>query len=172
MNARPYDEIAALFRSQYLEMVRVSYLLTSDRELAEDLVQEAFVRVWQRWGRIRRGESVVFYLRSAVVNLSRDSLRRRLIERRHRAVEEGTPPASPDSQIDLARALRRLPSGKRACVVLRYYVDLSEEETARVLGVTVGTVKSQTFKALRQLQETLAPGDPFSSQRASEGGER
>jgi DNA-directed RNA polymerase specialized sigma24 family protein len=91
------------------------------------------------------------------MNLARNSLRRRLLELRHRVrvpalvVHHDRP-----VQLDLQRALARLPLRKRACVVLRYFADLTEEETAAALGVSVGTVKSQTHKALAQLREDLA----------------
>lgn len=172
MKAGSQDEIAHLFQEHYLELVRLAFLLTSDRELAEDLVQEAFVRTIQRWRRIHRYESAPFYLRTTVVNLTRASLRRRLVEWRYRAREVPLADSGSDSHVDLQRALARLSSRKRVCVVLRYYVDLSEEETARVLGVSVGTVKSQTFKALRQLQRSLSGTEGVSQQRsAPEGGE-
>jgi RNA polymerase sigma-70 factor (sigma-E family) len=173
MRTHPHDEVACLFQAHYLELVRLAFLLTSDRELAEDLVQEAFVRVWQRWRRIRRPESAAFYLRTTVVNLARTSLRRRLVEFRYRASEVAWPQGVSDSRIDLTRALAKLSSRKRACVVLRYYADLSEEETAHALGISVGTVKSQTSRALRQLERILPePNVVTRLEEAPEGGER
>src|SRR5262249_41660684 len=94
-----------------------------------------------------------------VVNLARRSLRRGLQERQAWSGIGGPRSADPGSDIDLLRALARLPERKRACVVLRYYLDLSEADTATVLGVSVGTVKSQTAKAVVRLQALLAePG--------------
>src|SRR5258707_4885340 len=99
------------------------------------------------------------YLRARVVNLARRSVRRMLRERRAWRDADDRRSADPGASVDLVRALARLPAGKRACVVLRFYLDLSEADTAAALGVSVGTVKSQTAKALRRLRRLLAePG--------------
>ncbi len=152
------DALALLYERHYAELVRLAFALTSDWGLAEELAQEAFVRVWRSWGNIRDQQSAPAYLRTTVVNLARRSLRRSLQERR--AWSDADPrSADPGESIDLLRALARLPARKRACVVLRFYMDLSEADTAAALGVSVGTVKSQTAKALRRLQRLLAdPG--------------
>lgn len=152
--------IAALFRDRYPAMVRLAWLLTSDRAAAEEIAQEAFIRTWRAWDRIEREGAESAYVRAAVVNLARSSLRRRLLEMRHRAAGEPERPSEPDAagRLDLARAVRGLPPRQRACVVLRYYEDLTEQETARLLGVSAGTVKSQVHKALRTLERRL--GEP------------
>jgi RNA polymerase sigma-70 factor (sigma-E family) len=140
-------------------LVRLAYLLTSDGALAEELAQEAFVVVWRAWDRPRSTEEVVGYLRGTVVNLARMSLRRRLLEARHRlAPERAQGAGDPTGRLDLERAIGRLPLRKRSCIVLRYFADLSEEETARVLGVSVGTVKASTHRALRDLERHLKAG--------------
>src|SRR5262249_58791811 len=104
----------------------------------------------------------------------RGSLRPRLQDRRawRGADDPGT--ADPGASVDLLRALARLPTRKRACVVLRYYLDLSEADTAAALGVSVGTVKSQTAKALWRLQRLLAePGPaPAPPPQRGQGGAR
>jgi RNA polymerase sigma-70 factor (sigma-E family) len=167
-------EVAALFHAHYPGMVRVGYLLTGDRALAEELAQEAFVRTWRRWGQVRSHEAAAAYVRATVVNLARMSLRRRMLEIRHRAamatreVASDEHPAS--TRIDVRRALLRLPLRKRTCLVLRFYADLSEEETARVLGVAVGTVKSQTHRALKLLECYL--GEERSTGEGGAGHER
>ncbi len=153
------EALALLHECHYAELVRLAFALTGDWGLAEDLAQEAFVRVWRGWGNIRDQQSAPAYLRTTVVNLARRSLRHRLQERR--AWSGIGDPRSADSgtDIDLVCALARLPARKRACVVLRYYLDMSEADTAAMLGVSVGTVKSQTAKALQRLQALLAePG--------------
>jgi RNA polymerase sigma-70 factor (sigma-E family) len=151
--------VVVLYERHYAELVRLAFALTGDWGLAEDLAQEAFVRVWHGWGTIRNPQAAPGYLRTTVVNLARRSLRRRLRERQAGPAPGDPPPADPGEAIDLLRALARLPAGKRACVVLRFYLDLSEADTAAALGVSVGTVKSQTAKALRRLQRLLAdPG--------------
>jgi RNA polymerase sigma factor (sigma-70 family) len=92
-----------------------------------------------------------------VVNLSRSALRRRLLELRHQhpTGQEGHE-VDPVARLDIARALAGLPAGKRACVALRHLVDLSVEETAAVLGISTGSVKSQTHKGLRLLEVALS----------------
>jgi RNA polymerase sigma-70 factor (sigma-E family) len=164
MNADPTDpggradQIVALFELHGEELLRLAYLLTSDRELAEDLVQEAFVRAWRSWGQLRREASAPAWLRVTLLNLTRSSLRRRLREwRTHVAGQEhSAPDVDPALRIDLDRAVAALPLRRRACIVLRYYADLSERDTAAALGISVGTVKSQTAKALRQLERALS----------------
>lgn len=150
------DALVLLYERHYAELVRLAFALTGDWGLAEELAQEAFARIWHRWGNLRDQQAAPAYLRTTVVNLARRSLRRRLQERRawRDAGDPGS--ADPGESIDLLRALARLPARKRACVVLRFYLDLSEAETAAALGVSVGTVKSQTAKALRRLQRLLA----------------
>jgi len=159
--ARPSrrEALALLYERHYAELVRLAFAMTSDWGLAEELAQEAFVRVWRSWGNIRDQESAPAYLRTTVVNLARRSLRRKLQERRAWSSARDPRSADPGESVDLLRALACLPSRKRACVVLRFYLDLSEADTAAVLGVSVGTVKSQTAKALRRLELLLAePG--------------
>jgi RNA polymerase sigma-70 factor (sigma-E family) len=152
------DEVAHLFAQHAAGLLRLAELLTGDRALAEELVQEAFVRSWRHWHRLRENGSALAYVRQTLVNLVRDSFRRRFRETRQRML---TPPAATtvepdvDRRVDLERALARLPLRKRACVVLRFYADLSEEDTARTLGISIGTVKSQTHKALGQLARDL-----------------
>jgi len=133
------DALALLYERHYAELVRLAFALTSDWDLAEELAQDAFVRVWRSWGNIRDQQSAPAYLRTTVVNLARGSLRRRLQERRAWRDARDQRSADPDASIDLLQALTRLPARKRACVVLRFYLDLSEADTAAALGVSVGT---------------------------------
>jgi len=148
--------VAHLFSARGDELLRLALLLSGSRQLAEDLVQEAFARLWQRWDNLRDPDAGIGYLRVTIVNLARTSYRRRLLELRHQVVLPAVA-QPPDSagRLDVLGALARLPMGKRACVVLRFYADLSEEETARLLGISPGTVKSQTHRALAQLARLL-----------------
>lgn len=140
-------------------MVALAYVLVGDAATAEDLVQDAFARAWTNRWRLRSPEAAEAYVRRAIVNLSRNEFRRR--SRRE--------PANPDSgadvlqtmhvRLELVEALRALPPRRRACVVLRYLEDLTEADTAAVLGVSTGTVKSQTHKALRQLADVVPVAD-------------
>jgi RNA polymerase sigma-70 factor (sigma-E family) len=150
-----HEALALLFERHYAELVRLAFALTSDWGLAEELVQEAFARVWRSWGNIRDQQSAPAYLRTTVVNLARRSLRRTLQERRAWRDADDLRSADAGESIDMLRALARLPARKRACVVLRFYMDMSEADTAAALGVSVGTVKSQTAKALQRLQRLL-----------------
>jgi RNA polymerase sigma-70 factor (sigma-E family) len=165
MDVRPGRDTALsrLFEAHYADTVRLAFFLTGSWTVAEDLAQEAFVRLWRRWGGLRDHHAALGYLRTTVVNLSRSALRRRLLELRHQYTisQEGHDP-DPVARLDIARALAALPAGKRACVVLRHLVDLSVEETAAVLGISTGSVKSQTHKGLRLLEAALSDRDDHS----------
>jgi RNA polymerase sigma-70 factor (sigma-E family) len=153
------EGIDELYRQTHVRTVRLAVMLTGDPGVAEELVQEAFVRVWRSWDKIRDTEAARAYLRTTVVNLSRSYLRRRTLEVRHRfrRVDDAVQ-IDPDARIDLLRAVAKLPARQRACVALRFYEDLSESQTAEVLGISVGAVKSQTFTALQRL-ERFVGGD-------------
>lgn len=163
-SAGRHGELAALYRDHYQAMVRLARLLTSDDGLAEDIAQDAFVRTWRAWLRIRDEGSAPAYLRATVVNLARTSLRRRLLERRHAAADAagGERAWDPDQagRIAVLDALRHLPYGQRSVVVLRYHLDLPEQQVADLLGIAPGTVKSQTHKALARLAELLGEAGP------------
>lgn len=147
-----------LFEEHYEPLVRFARALTDDAELARDLVAEAFVRTY---GRIRSPKTAKAYLRRTIVNLARTSWSRRAREWRYRRRwrRRQTDDAPSIDRVDLDRALLNLPMRQRACLVLRYYEDLSERQAAEVLGVTVGTVKSQTHKALRRIRAHVESGD-------------
>lgn len=157
--AAPTDRehaISYLYRENYERMVRLAFLMTSDRELAEEVVQEAFVKVWKGWSRILKDGAAPAYLRTAVVNQSRSRLRRRQLESTRKPKFDPLP-SDPEAarRIDIGRVLLSLPQRQRACVVLRYYEDLSEQQCAEILGVKLGTIKSQTHKGLKNLQKQL-----------------
>jgi RNA polymerase sigma-70 factor (sigma-E family) len=142
-------------------LVRLSFLLCGERAAAEDAVQEALARVYLRWTRL---DDPLPYARRCVVNQTRDQWRnvsRRAQRERSAAGEPAARPALLDEVIAerdrLVRALRELPYGQRAVIVLRFWHQLSEQETAAALGNSVGTVKSQTSRALGRLREQLTP---------------
>jgi RNA polymerase sigma-70 factor (sigma-E family) len=167
MDARPgRDEaLSRLFEAHYADTVRLAFYLTGSWTVAEDLAQEAFVRLWRRWAGLRDHHAALGYLRTTVVNLSRSALRRRLLELRHQQTSsQEEHEVDPVARLDIARALAGLPAGKRACVVLRHLVDLSVEETAAVLGISTGSVKSQTHKGLRLLAAALSDREDRSRQ--------
>lgn len=155
------DGFASVFNAHHRQALRLAYLLTADAQQAEDVVSEVFAKVWQKW---RRGEvrDVGPYVRRAVVNQANSRLRRRYLERAHHSTVSGDGRGGRAAE-DLAadrdevwNALLRLADGQRQAVVLRYYEDLSEAETAAILGVTVGTVKSQVSRGLARLEQLLA----------------
>ena len=110
--ARPSrrEVLALLYERHYAELVRLAFALTSDWDLAEELAQEAFVRVWRGWGNIRDQQSAPAYLRTTVVNLARRSLRRRLQERGAWSSARDPRSADPGETVDLLRALACLPA--------------------------------------------------------------
>jgi RNA polymerase sigma-70 factor (sigma-E family) len=139
-------------------LLRLALLLAGRRDVAEDLVQETFVNVREALAALD-AEEVRPYLRAATLNLWRNRLRRLSVEHRlgfSQAPPEELPYEDKDA---LWRAIRRLPPRQRACVVLRYYEDLTERETAEALACSVGTVKSQTSRALQRLGKELEHAD-------------
>lgn len=138
-----------------LALLRSAVLLTGDPHRAEDLVQEALTKVALRWRRLRDGNPEA-YARQVIVrdNISAWRKRRREVVRdaEPRATVPDHAPAS-ERRLVLDRALATLTPRQRAVVVLRYFDDLTERATADVLGVSVGTVKSQTHLALTRLRE-------------------
>jgi RNA polymerase sigma-70 factor (sigma-E family) len=156
------DSFVATVKAHYQGLARLAYVLCGDPHQAEDAVAEAFARVWPRW-RDREIDNLGAYLRRAVINQVHGGLRRRVIEARHERHQSGVPPDwSLDGQVsdrDLVwRALLQLPAGQRAVIALRYYEDRSEDETATLLGVPVGTVKSRAARGLARLQQLLREG--------------
>jgi RNA polymerase sigma-70 factor (sigma-E family) len=152
--------LESLYRSYSADALRLGYLLTGDRAIAEDLVQDAFVKVFARFRDLRHPEAFWWYLRRTIVNLSHSRLRRLRVEREYLA-REGALPRPDGGSHDLEErdrvlaALRVLRPEQRAAIVLRYYEDLSEEDTAEAMGVAVGTVKSLVHRARERLREEL-----------------
>lgn len=143
---------------------RLAYLLTGDRGLAEDLVQEAFVRVVGRFGHLRVPDAFGSYLRRAIVNLHTSQLRRKRLERawlereRHAASPSR---AEPDvgARDQLWRAVLALPPRQRAAIVLRFYEDLSERETAEILRCSPAAVRSLVARAMETLRDRIRKDD-------------
>lgn len=140
-------------------LVRLSFALCGDRGKAEDAAQEALTGVYLRWGRLR---DPLTYARRAVVNATNDQWRQLSRRERRERTAAGQPSEEPalleDVVVDrdrLVRAMRRLPYGQRAVIVLRYLHGFPERETADALGISAGTVKSQASRALTRLREEL-----------------
>jgi RNA polymerase sigma-70 factor (sigma-E family) len=148
-----------LYRSHAEDALRLAFLLTGDRALAEDLVQDAFVKVMGRFHDLRNRDSFWWYLRRTIVNLSRSHFRRRRVERAwlDRQRPEEAAPATVDlgERDRMRRALMTLRPEQRAAVVLRFYEDLSEAQTAELLRIPVGTVKSSVSRAIDRLRTEL-----------------
>lgn len=138
---------------------RTAYLMCGDWHRAEDAAQDALVRVYKAWHRLDHRAGLNTYAHKAVVSVVLDQAKRPW--RREHVVDQPVeqPLADPVSTIDdrllVIQALAELPPRQRACVVLRYYADLSLEETANVLGIGVGAVKSQSSRGLATLREVL-----------------
>jgi len=152
--------LGRLYGQHAPEAVRLAYLLTGDRPLAEDLVQEAFVRLAGRFRDLRNPDSFEWYLRRTVVNLTRSHFRRLRVERRYvegpgRRLPDPQEPPDPGERDALWRALGELPERQRTAIVLRYYEDLSEAQTADVMGCPVGTVKSMVSRGMDRLRELI-----------------
>ncbi len=155
------DALRAAFDRHGASLFRLCILLTGRRDEAEDLVQESFVRVASKVEALAE-EATWPYLRRIALNLWKNRLRRMVIEARARRRGDFGSSSQASSFEDRDRvwgAVLRLPPRQRACVVLRYYEDLTERETAAVLRCSVGTVKSQSAKALARLREALGDGD-------------
>jgi RNA polymerase sigma-70 factor (sigma-E family) len=152
-----------LYRRHAGGAVRLAYLLLQDPALAEDIVQDAFVKVAGRLIHIRDPGAFDAYLRRTVVNLSRSYVRRRMVERaflkRETATaERGTahmPTSSFEDREVLWRALGRLPERQRVAIVLRFYEDLTEVQVADILRCRPGTVKSRVSRGLEALRDEM-----------------
>jgi RNA polymerase sigma-70 factor (sigma-E family) len=153
--------LAALFRDHYANLVRLASLLVDDQGAAEEVVQEAFVGLFRRWDRLDDIQAAPGYLRTTVVNLARSRLRRRAVRRRHRPEEVPDAPSAElgalarDEERAVLAAVAGLPRRQRECLVLRYYLDLGQAETAAILGISVGSVKSHTHRGLTTLAAAL-----------------
>ena len=154
--------VTALFRLHYWPMVRLARQLVDDQETAEDVVQEAFLSLHRRWRALRDPEAGVDYVRSTVLNLCRSRVRRLRVRRRvERPETPATAPAAEsvavahDDEERMARALARLPRRQREVLVLRYYVDLSEEQIAATLRISRGSVKTHASRGIRALESVL-----------------
>jgi RNA polymerase sigma-70 factor (sigma-E family) len=147
-----------LFRVHAPEATRLAFLLTGERALAEDLVQDAFVKLLGRFRDLRNPDAFWWYLRRTIVNLSRSQFRRRKVERAWLASQrpEAAAPGPDLGERDrMRRALMTLRPEQRAAIVLRYYEDLSEVDTAEALGIPIGTVKSTVSRGMDRLREEL-----------------
>jgi len=170
------EEFDQFMRGRWPAMVRLGYALTGDAGLAEDLAQAAFARAYASWGRVRLAGDPDAYVRRIVINANRSRLRKRRVTEELRADladslagQQQAPLQEPGGLLD---ALNQLGPRQRAVVVLRYWLDLSEAETAAALNCSVGTVKSQASRALATLRATATSHDRAAGEDTVEGGRR
>ncbi len=158
---QPPGRLDDLFVRHAPAATRLAYFLTGDRELAQDLVQEAFVRLFGRFRHLREPEAFEAYLRKTVVNLFTTHLRRLKLERANLEREKRQPTPLQHHDTDVAvkdevwRALQRLPERQRAAIVLRYYEDLTERDAADVLRCSTGALNQLVARAMAALRDDL-----------------
>ena len=180
------EEFGDFMRGRWPAMVRLAYALTGDPGHAEDIAQAAFARAYAAWGRVSRAGDPDAYVRRIVINENRKRFRK------HRVPEDlhgdlAGPLAGqhdgqhggqhgeqhgPEERQALLDALGRLGARQRAVIVLRYWLDMSEAETAAALNCSVGTVKSQASRGLATLRKSAAMGDCAHDDDIVEGGRR
>ncbi|SDC92370.1 SigE family RNA polymerase sigma factor [Actinokineospora iranica] len=153
------QRFAEYFAARSEAMRGTAYLLCGDWHRAEDLVQTAFIKLYRVWNRISGHDRLDAYTRQILVRAFIDETRTGFF-RREEVTDEPTDlaagqPGSPEDRLVLLRALARVPARQRAALVLRYWEDLSLEQTAQALGCSTGTVKSQTSRGLAHLRELL-----------------
>jgi RNA polymerase sigma-70 factor (sigma-E family) len=173
MSVSPVEsDFDSYVRASGPRLKRLAFLLTGDLDTAEDLLQSAYAKVLPRWRQVSAYDNPDAYMRRVMVSI-RTSLWRRLRGREVLTAElphgggpvragvgsgDGRDLAVDEGELDyLLSALRTLPRRQQVAVVLRHYCDLSEAETATVMGISVGGVKSQTSKGLAALRLALAP---------------
>jgi RNA polymerase sigma-70 factor (sigma-E family) len=161
------DPLAALHRDNYAPLVRLATVVVGDAGLAEQVVQDAFVKLATRWGGLRRIDNPPAYLRSMVLNGCRSDLRHRKVGERYDARRTvGLAIATPEAEAlahaehdRMVAALRRLPERQREALVLRYYLDLPEAEIAAAMRVSPGSVKTHLHRGLAALANQLGEDD-------------
>jgi len=165
------EQFREFVASRSAALLRVAFLLTGDHGHAEDLLQTALMKTSRRWDHLVDRDACYAYVRRVMVNTQTSWLRRRrVIENYVDVLPETTEQVddASDAHAPVMLALGQLPPGMRAIVVLRFYEDLGEAETARVLGCSIGTVKSQTSRGLARMRVHLTEATPSSAARREE----
>ncbi|MDH3517873.1 MAG: SigE family RNA polymerase sigma factor [Acidimicrobiia bacterium] len=155
--------VSRMFNAEGRSLVRLARIFTDDRASAEDLVQEAFIRLYHSAHRIEDPAKVAPYLRSILLNLCRDHNRRGLLSLRHlQTAVEHTDAAGPEDdvvrtegQAQVLDALHRLSPRQRECLVLRFYFDLSETEIAKTLTISPNSVKTHCQRGMAAMRQIL-----------------
>ncbi|WP_195908217.1 RNA polymerase sigma factor [Nostocoides sp. HKS02] len=161
--------VADLYAAHWTGLVRLAWLLLRDDQLAEEVVQDAFIAVHRRWDSLRSQENAAAYLRRSVVNGARSGLRHRGVEQRYLTREQGEPTAyarrteasaeeralAGEATHSMITALGRLPQRQREVLTMRYYLELSEAEIADALGISPGSVKAHAHRGLASLRDRM-----------------
>ena len=151
--------VTALYQAHALSLARLALLMLGDRDAAQDVVQDAFLGLYRRWDKLASAEAAPAYLRASVLNGCRTLLKKRSRPALH-AAEESLESAEAammhtEEQRAMLAAIRRLPARQRETLVLRYYLDMTEDQAARAMGVSRGTVKSATSRAVAAVGRML-----------------
>ena len=158
------DELAEFCRAEWPRLVRLLSLYTGDSDLAEELAQEALLRVCERWRHVQATESPSAWANRVAFNLAKSQFRRRAAHRRARRRQPSEPVAAEPEladQLALRAAVLALPTADRQVLALRYFADLSVHETAALLGCPENTVKTKTRRALQRLRAAGLIDDPI-----------
>ncbi len=152
--------VTTLYQDSALTLIRLAYVMLSDRQSAEDVVQEAFCNLYRRWDELADADKARQYVRASVLNGCRSVLRRRVVRNRRVIYELPAPSAESavlgsEERVEVTRAVDRLPRRQREVLVLRFYLDLTDEEIAELMGVRPSTVRSTTHRALESLGRTM-----------------
>jgi RNA polymerase sigma-70 factor (sigma-E family) len=160
IEAEGNDVLRLAFERHRVALFRLAGLLSGDPGDAEDIVQDAFLRAGPKLPGLPEDQQLP-YLRTVCLNVWRSRNRRLAVTRRHasRRAPDMVMDPSLEERDEMWQAILRLPARQRACLVLRFYEDLPERQTAEVLGCSVGTVKSQTSRGLAKLRGEFGDGD-------------
>jgi RNA polymerase sigma-70 factor (sigma-E family) len=153
------QHVTALYQAHALRLARLALLMLGDADAAQDVVQDAFFGLYRRWDKLTSADAAPAYLRTSVLNGCRTALKRRSRPALHVAAEplesaEATIVHTEEQRSVLA-AVRRLPTRQREALVLRYYLDMTEDQAAQAMGVSRGTVKSATSRAVAAVGRML-----------------
>jgi RNA polymerase sigma-70 factor (sigma-E family) len=149
--------VTALYQTNALSMVRLAHVILGDRSAAEDVVQDAFSGLYRRWGRLSDPDKALPYVRTSVLNACRTALRRGRREFSAEWPDDVARPAQSagreatsdeDERVTVIAALRRLPVRQREVLVLRFYLDMTDQEIADQMGIGASTVRSSAHRAL------------------------
>jgi len=156
--------VTALYQAHAVGLIRLAIIMLGDRTAAEDVVQDAFFGLYRHWGGLSDPANALNYVRSAVLNGCRTARRARTRRDRREGLAAPAEPAGESAEASVLigeehrqvlAAIRALPDRQREALVLRFYLDMSEEEAARAMGISRGTVKSATSRAVAALGRML-----------------